>query len=355
MPTYKLTMFEEDNFSTDSSGDSLFQEVSFGSPANVNESFTFLGGGTSQRVRVNEGTGTANPNQLEENVSDQTLDEAVTVAGQTFAAGSLIVTGWRLTLQGSDGETYVMSSVSLGNRGNGNNPVFFMAFHDKKVPPDGTVLTVTEEVNGVAPNGIPYVCFTRGTWISTVAGPRLIETLRVGDLVLTADNGPQPLRWIGRRRYSALHVMLNREVQPVLMRAGTMGLETDLLVSPHHRMMLRGAEAEVMFGEREVLVAATHLETELGVQRVRPEGGVEYFHLAFDSHELVFANGALSESLYLGQTGLDGIGAGGRAELALLGLLRGPSERTRPFARPVLARHEGQFAARRAARAFRLG
>ena len=70
MPTYKLTMFEEDNFSTDTSGDSLFQEVSFGSPANVGESFTFLGGGTSQRVRVNEGTGTANPNQLEENVSD---------------------------------------------------------------------------------------------------------------------------------------------------------------------------------------------------------------------------------------------------------------------------------------------
>ena len=144
--------------------------------------------------------------------------------------------------------------------------------------------------------------------------------------------------------------MLNREVQSVLMRAGTMGLDTGLLVSPHHRLMLRGAEAEVMFGDREVLVAATHLENEIGVQRVRPGGGAEYFHLAFHGHALVFATGALSESLYLGQIGLDGIEAGGRAEVALLGLLRGPSERTRPF-----TRHEGQFAARRAARAFRLG
>lgn len=44
------------------------------------------------------------------------------------------------------------------------------------------------------------VCFTAGTMIATPDGERAIETLKVGDLVETLDNGPQAIRWIGGAR-----------------------------------------------------------------------------------------------------------------------------------------------------------
>lgn len=43
-------------------------------------------------------------------------------------------------------------------------------------------------------------CFAAGTMIRTPAGDVAIETLRVGELVMTLDGGPQPVRWIGSRK-----------------------------------------------------------------------------------------------------------------------------------------------------------
>jgi len=41
------------------------------------------------------------------------------------------------------------------------------------------------------------VCFTSGTELLTKRGKQLIENLRVGDMIVTRDNGLQPLKWIG--------------------------------------------------------------------------------------------------------------------------------------------------------------
>jgi len=47
---------------------------------------------------------------------------------------------------------------------------------------------------------------------------------------------------------------------PVRLRPGVLtGLERDLVVSPQHRVMFNGYRAELLFGEREVLVPARHL------------------------------------------------------------------------------------------------
>ena len=45
-------------------------------------------------------------------------------------------------------------------------------------------------------------CFTSGTAILTPGGDVLIDELCVGDLVVTADNGPQPIRWIGKKSWT---------------------------------------------------------------------------------------------------------------------------------------------------------
>ncbi|MBB95096.1 MAG: type I secretion protein [Rhodobacteraceae bacterium] len=138
------------------------------------------------------------------------------------------------------------------------------------------------------------VCFTPGTLIRTPRGDRPIEDLVIGDRVLTHDNGPQPIRWIGRRRMPA-----RGRFAPVLISAGTFGDHGPLLVSQNHRILRQGAAVQLHFADSEVLVAAKHLVDQRQVT-LRPGGTVDYIHLLFDDHQLIRANGLLSESLFPG-------------------------------------------------------
>jgi len=141
-------------------------------------------------------------------------------------------------------------------------------------------------------NSVP--CFVAGTLIATPDGEVPVETLEPGDLVLTHDNGPQPLRWIGRRRVAA-----EGSLAPIRIAADTFGTHRELLVSPLHRVLIRDALAELLFGEAEVLVAAKDLVDD---RRVRPvEGGeIDYVHILFDAHEVVFSEGLATESFLPG-------------------------------------------------------
>lgn len=137
-------------------------------------------------------------------------------------------------------------------------------------------------------------CFTPGTLISTPDGPRLIEDLKPGDLVATADSGAKPLLWVGRKTVDAIG-----KFAPIRFEAGIFGLTQPLLVSPQHRMLIDDWRAPYLYGHNEVLIAAHCLVNGTNVTRV--EGGeVEYIHLLFQRHEIVFANGAKSESYYPG-------------------------------------------------------
>ncbi len=137
-------------------------------------------------------------------------------------------------------------------------------------------------------------CFTPGTLILTVNGEVPVETLVPGDMVVTVDHGPQPVRWIGRRTVTGVG-----DMAPVRIEAGALGNRRDLLVSPQHRMLLTGWQAELHCGEPEVLVPAKHLTFLPGICEERRRT-VTYIHLLFDRHEIVLAEGAPSESLYPG-------------------------------------------------------
>jgi hypothetical protein len=137
-------------------------------------------------------------------------------------------------------------------------------------------------------------CFTPGTMIETASGPRRVEDLRPGDLVLTADNGAQPLLWVGRTTVKA-----QGKLAPIRFEAGVLGTNKPLIVSPQHRILIEDWRAPYLFGHSEVLIAAHCLVNGKTVTRV--EGGeVEYLHLLFSRHEIVTANGAKSESFYPG-------------------------------------------------------
>ncbi len=158
------------------------------------------------------------------------------------------------------------------------------------------------------------VCFTRSTLIETDRGPVAIEALRVGDLVVTADHGLQPIRWIGSRRFDAGDLMANPNLRPITIGAGVLDNATDLTVSPQHRMLVCNAKNELYFGEPEVLIKAKDLLGRAGVS-ISQQQEVEYFHFLFDEHEIVFANGAASESLHPGAEALDTLSADSRAEI----------------------------------------
>ena len=156
-------------------------------------------------------------------------------------------------------------------------------------------------------------CFASGTRILTPQGERPIDDLAVGDLVVTLDRGPQPLRWIGRRTCAA-----NASLTPVRIAQGALGqaLPTrDLLVSPQHRMLVRSRIARRMTGASEVLVPVHKLLGLPGVARADDLETVTYLHLMFDRHEIVLAEGAPTESLLTGPEALKGLGPEAEAEL----------------------------------------
>lgn len=150
------------------------------------------------------------------------------------------------------------------------------------------------------------ICFTRGVRIRTPDGEIAVEDLRAGDLVETLDGGAKPVRWIGSRVFSASALNASPRLRPVTIRAGVMGNVRDLTVSPQHRMLINDAKAELMFGSPEVLAKAKDLVNGDGVF-IETTGDVEYFHVLFDDHEIIFAEGAATESFHVGPAAIDAL------------------------------------------------
>lgn len=200
------------------------------------------------------------------------------INGQQVAAGDTVTlnTGQQVTLN-ADG------TVTLQGDGDTENFSFTYQVENSSGQSDTGFVTV---------DSIP--CFVAGTRIATPGGEVPVEALAPGDLVLTKDDGAQPLRWAGRRRVAATGAFA-----PVRIAAGTFGAHRDLMVSPLHRVLIRDGLAELLFGESEVLVAARDLINGHSVCRV--EGGeVEYVHILFDRHQVVLSEGLETESFLPG-------------------------------------------------------
>ena len=198
----------------------------------------------------------------------------------------------------------------------------------------------------------PIVCFTAGTMILTDAGERRAEDLQPGDLVWTRDHGFQPLRWRGGRSIGSAELARRPNLRPVRIRAGSLGADQprrDLAVSPQHRVLVRSAIAQRMFGTSELLVAAKQLLELPGIDIDDSAVPVTYVHLMFDRHEGIMSNGAETESLYPGPQAILGLGAAAEEIFALFPALRdrtGDFPTVRPFATGRKAR---QMAMRHAA------
>lgn len=170
---------------------------------------------------------------------------------------------------------------------------------------------VFEEIENVIP------CFTPGTRIATPKGEVRVEDLKVGDRVITRDNGMQEIRWVGARDMTGAEFEAAAHLKPVLIRQGALGNdlpERDMMVSPNHRVLIANDKTALFFEEREVLVAAKHLTGMDGVDVV-DVSHTTYIHILFDHHEVVLSDGSWTESFQPGDMSLAGIGDEQRDEI----------------------------------------
>ncbi|WP_297768434.1 Hint domain-containing protein [uncultured Roseovarius sp.] len=196
---------------------------------------------------------------------------------------------------------------------------------------DGTLVSFSEIEN--------IICFTPGARLLTPQGGRLVETLRAGDLLITRDNGPQPIRWIGQRTVPGID-----RFAPIRIAAHVLdNSHAPLLVSPQHRFLFKGYKAELLFGCDEVLVSAKHLIDGRDVSQA-PQAEVTYIHVMLDRHEVIYADGAATESFHADDVGLTAISDQSREEMfRIFPEMRSHPDTYGPTARPCLKRHEARL------------
>ena len=160
----------------------------------------------------------------------------------------------------------------------------------------------------------PIDCFVAGTMIQTANGNVAIEDIKAGDMVLTADHGMQAVQWIGSSNVTLSKASKNC---PITFAAGSiLGNTEDVQFSPNHRVLLKSAIATILFDQRAVLVPAKTLVNDKDVTIDFASKTVQYFHMMFENHEVVFcADGTASESLFVGAESIDGFGAESREEI----------------------------------------
>ncbi|MGR3712670.1 MAG: Hint domain-containing protein [Shimia sp.] len=195
------------------------------------------------------------------------------------------------------------------------------------------------------PDDIP-VCFVKGTLITTPEGPKPVEALQAGGRVSLAGGGSAVLRWVSRSHFDFSALSKHAGLRPVCIAADSLAPNVpaaDLWVSQHHRIALKGWQVEMISGFSKVFASARHLVPAPETPGAEWAQGVEYVHLLMDQHQVLLANGAEAESLFLGPKALHSLGKDARSSLWVL-LEREPAslvnyQRT---ALPELKAHEAR-------------
>ncbi len=296
--------------------------------------------------------GDADVDQLFGGTGDDTIDGGTGNDTLTGGDGADIMGGAddRDTFYGGIGDT-----IDGGEGGDdedtldltGYDPALINIIYDAGNSENGTVqfLDGSGGVSGTLSfSNIEHVipCFTPGSLILTDKGEVKVENLVEGDRVMTRDNGFQTIRWVGQRHLSRGDLAAQPKLNPVRIKAGALGGALplrDMMVSPQHRMLMTGPRAEMFFGSREVLVAATHLVGESGIERVYPRE-VTYIHILCDQHEVIRADGAWTESFQPGDMTLSGMDQAQRDELLTLFPALAEAHTLYPAARMTLKAHE---------------
>lgn len=239
--------------------------------------------------------------------ANQVLAEDVTIDGVTYPAGTTVNAAYDL-LNSYNG--HKVTSLHFGGDGYQQGPVQGLV-STVELQPDYVYRFDQERTSHLQFN--PYdgyvSCYATGTLIETRDGQKPVETLQAGDEVMTA-NGYRPVRLLLNRHVGADELAANTKLRPIRINAGALGNglpKRDLSVSPQHRMLVSSPIVKRMFDVDEVLVPATKLAILPGIARDDTVAEVTYYHLVLDQHEVIYAEGAPSETFLLGPQGMQSL------------------------------------------------
>jgi hypothetical protein len=133
-------------------------------------------------------------------------------------------------------------------------------------------------------------CLLRGTSVATPRGDVPVEELQIGNEVHTRD-GIKAIKWIGYKRFQKSEGRVwNANVMPVRVTRFAIDDRTpqrDLYLSASHCLYLDG-----------FLIPVSYLMNETSIARHVPStvDAIEYYHIEFDRHEVIYAERAAVES-----------------------------------------------------------
>ena len=205
--------------------------------------------------------------------------------------GAALALEARLTFMAPDGGRAELLTVALAP-GSPEMRRYFLPLTPLEPGLDYTLIEAEPDPAPVRLADIASVAFTRGTRITMADGSqRPVEELRPGDLVLTRDSGPRPLRHALGRTLRAVGAFA-----PVAIPKGTLGNANDLVVSQHQRLFLYQRGPDRIGDRAEILVRAGDLVDGETVF-LRKGGFADYVSLVFDRHEVIYAECIPAESL----------------------------------------------------------
>ncbi len=263
-------------------------------------------------------------------VSDQNVVQS---NASGINVGDIVDARYKYTFTGNDGSSgtiYFIATNGLNNYGS-------LIFSTEPLSPSVRYTFETFNTDGFVDYNDLVPCFAQGSMIATPSGEVPVEDLVPGALVLTMDHGPQPVRWIGRKPLDSIDLATRANLRPILIRAGALGPgapSRDLLVSRQHRILVQSRIAMRMLGTDETLLPANKLTVIKGIEETVPDGGITYYHLLFDRHQIILSNGAWSESFFAGEQALKALSSAARQEIDALFPDIAEAARSATLARP---------------------
>ena len=208
--------------------------------------------------------------------------------------GRAVTLDSRLRLMTHGGETVEILLIAVGDDPAAG--LHFLPLDPLDPNEDYTLLEISDDPGPVRLADITPVAFARGTTITLSDGRQCpVEDLRTGMMVLSRDHGGQPLRWIGQRTLRAIG-----PYAPVIIPQGVLSNQQDLILSQYQRLFIYQSGDTLLTDTPEMLVRAGDLVDDETIY-LRPGGFVDYFHLVFDRHEIIYAECIPTESLLINE------------------------------------------------------
>lgn len=237
------------------------------------------------------------------------VDEQVDTLGLGATFSNAVILGETQTINGGDTATVVIDSQT-----NASVDLFI----EEEASQDSELNHINETVGVIAFEDGLIPCFAAGTFIRTLHGEERVEHLQPGHSLPLWDGGTGRVRLILQRALTAADLQKYPHLRPIRISAGALGQglpKRDLLVSPQHRMLVASPIARRMFGAAEVLIAATRLTELPGIYVDESVETITYVHVVMARHQVIYAEGCPSESLFTGPEALKSLTEAARKEL----------------------------------------